>query len=69
MSFRQLTEREQYVIKMIVDAAFAVNKKLGSGLLEKVYEVCFCSELSKWGLKKISTTSRHSKMRDYVWMS
>jgi GxxExxY protein len=36
---------------MIVDAAFAVYKRLGPGLLEKVYEVCFCYELSKRGLK------------------
>lgn len=32
-------------------AAYAVHKKLGPGLLEKVYEVCFCHELSKRGLK------------------
>jgi len=28
-----------------------VHKKLGPGLLERVYEVCFCHELSKQGLK------------------
>jgi len=28
-----------------------VTKILGPGLLEKVYEVCFCHELSKRGLK------------------
>ena len=27
-----------------------MHKKLGPGLLEKVYEVCFCHELSKRGL-------------------
>jgi GxxExxY protein len=32
---------------LIVDAAFAVHKNLGPGLLEKVYEVCFCHELTK----------------------
>lgn len=37
--------------KIIVNAAFEVHKKLGPGLLEKVYEVCFCHELSKAGLK------------------
>ena len=51
MSFRKLTEREENVAKMIVDAAFTVHKKLGIGLLEKVYEICFCYELSKRGLK------------------
>lgn len=37
--------------KLIVDAAYNVHKNLGPGLLEKVYEVCFCHELSKRGLK------------------
>ena len=30
----------------VVDAAFAVHKELGPGLLESVYEVCLCRELS-----------------------
>ena len=34
----------------IVDAAYTVHKNLGPGLLEKVYEVWFCHELSKRGL-------------------
>ena len=29
----------------IVDAAFAVHKELGPGLLESVYEACLCHEL------------------------
>jgi len=37
--------------KNIVDASYSVHKKLGPGLLEKVYEVCFCHELEKRGLK------------------
>jgi len=36
--------------KLIVDAAFTVHKNLGPGLLEKVYEICFCHELAKRGL-------------------
>lgn len=36
--------------KLIVDAAYTVHKHLGPGLLEKVYEICFCHELSKRGL-------------------
>ena len=31
----------------IVDSAIAVHKALGPGLLETVYEKCFCYELSK----------------------
>lgn len=34
----------------IVDAAYRVHKELGPGLLEKVYEACFCHELSKKGI-------------------
>ena len=30
-----------------MDAAFAVHKTLGPGLLENVYETCFCHELAK----------------------
>lgn len=36
--------------KKIVDSAYTVHKNLGPGLLEKVYEVCFCHELHKRGL-------------------
>ncbi|MBI3359877.1 MAG: GxxExxY protein, partial [Chloroflexi bacterium] len=34
----------------IVAAAFAVHSALGPGLLEHIYEVCFCHELTKRGL-------------------
>jgi GxxExxY protein len=43
----KLTEQEQYLSTAIVESAYQVHKKLGPGLLEKVYEVCFCHELSK----------------------
>ena len=36
--------------KLIVDAAYNLYKNLGPGLLEKVYEICFCHELVKRGL-------------------
>ena len=48
--FHQLTEREEYLGKEIVDAAFKVHKSLGPGLLEKIYEACFCYELEKKGI-------------------
>ena len=51
MGFRPLSEKEESIATQIVDAAYTVHKKLGPGLLEKVYEVCFCHELSKRGLK------------------
>jgi GxxExxY protein len=34
----------------IVDCAFKVHKRLGAGLLEKVYEQCLIYELKKAGL-------------------
>ena len=49
MDFKPLSEREEKRAKAIVEAAFIVHKNLGPGLLEKVYEVCFCHELSKMG--------------------
>ena len=45
-----LSDQEERIAKMIVDAAFAVHKALGPGLLESVYEICFCHELTKRGL-------------------
>ncbi len=48
--FEVLDEEVEAVAKEIVDAAYTVHKKLGPGLLERVYEVCFCYELQKRGL-------------------
>jgi GxxExxY protein len=47
----QLSEREKLISKEIVDAAFKVHNQLGPGLLEKIYEICFCHELIKKGLR------------------
>ena len=38
------------IARLVVDAAFTVHRNLGPGLLEKVYEICFCHELEKRGL-------------------
>jgi GxxExxY protein len=43
--YSKLTEREEFLATEIVDAAYKVHKELGPGLLEKVYEACFCYEL------------------------
>jgi len=45
-----LTEREEFLGKAIVDAAYKVHRELGPGLLEKIYEACFCYELDKKGI-------------------
>ena len=47
MIYKPLSKKEEIIAKKIVDSAFAVHKQLDLGLLEKVYEVCFCHELSK----------------------
>jgi GxxExxY protein len=47
MEFEKTSEREEVVAAQIVDAAYTVHKALGPGLLEKIYEVCFCHELTK----------------------
>ena len=49
--FQPLTAEEERIASLIVDAAFNVHKQLGPGLLEKVYEVCFCHELTKRRLR------------------
>ncbi|HSE40670.1 MAG TPA: GxxExxY protein [Acidobacteriota bacterium] len=35
----------------MVQAAFEVHKRLGPGMLESVYEICFCHELAKQGIQ------------------
>ncbi|MBN1694688.1 GxxExxY protein [candidate division WOR-3 bacterium] len=51
MSFKPLSDKEEKLAKKVVDSAYTVHKELGPGLLEKVYEVCFCHELSKRGIE------------------
>lgn len=41
---------EDEISKRVLDAAFIVHTKLGSGLLESVYEVVLAHELKKSGL-------------------
>ena len=42
-----LSDLEEKIGREIVNAAFQVHKELGPGLLEKIYEICFCHELEK----------------------
>lgn len=51
MYFKPLTKKEELISNKIVDSAYVIHKALGPGLLEKIYEVCFCHELSKRGLE------------------
>lgn len=50
MKHPPISEEDERIASLIVDSAFAVHKNLGPGLLESVYEVCFCHELRKRGV-------------------
>jgi len=50
MEFAPLSDKEESIGRAVVEAAYAVHSALGPGLLENVYEVCFCHELGKRGL-------------------
>jgi GxxExxY protein len=47
MKYVPISDKEESIARAIVDAAYAVHSTLGPGLLENVYEVCFCHELAK----------------------
>jgi GxxExxY protein len=49
-AYQPLSAREEEIGRLIVDAAYAVHKTLGPGLLEHVCELCFCHEIGKRGL-------------------
>jgi GxxExxY protein len=44
-----LPRETERIAREVVDAAFAVHRTLGPGLLESVYEICLAHELSKRG--------------------
>jgi GxxExxY protein len=48
--FDPIPDHVEVVGKLVVQAAFNVHSELGPGLLERVYEVCFCHELAAMGL-------------------
>ena len=47
--YTEISEEENRIGKEIVNAAYHVHKELGPGLLEIVYEVCFCHILAEKG--------------------
>jgi GxxExxY protein len=48
--YEPIPDELEIIGKKIVDAAYTVHKNLGPGLLEKIYEICFCHELAQRGL-------------------
>ncbi len=60
-----LTEKEERAARKIVQSALEVHRRIGPGLLESVYETCFCHELSKHGLhftKQITIPIRYDNL-------
>jgi GxxExxY protein len=47
--YEAISLNEEKIGKGVVNAAYHVHKELGPGLLEKVYEVCFCHVLTSNG--------------------
>ncbi len=47
MGYAPLSAETERIARLCVDAAYAVHRNLGPGLLENIYEVCYCHELSK----------------------
>jgi len=45
-----LTDRENWLAAQVIDIAICIHKALGPGLLESIYEKCFCYELAKRGI-------------------
>ena len=45
LNFAPIPLRTESVAKELIDAALAVHRALGPGLLESVYETCLCHEL------------------------
>lgn len=51
MQHQQIPDQLENIATQIVDVAYVVHKRLGPGLLERVYEACFCYELEKRGIR------------------
>lgn len=48
--YESIPTQVEEIATRVLDAAFAVHRALGPGLLESVYESCMCHELSKAGI-------------------
>ena len=49
--FQPPSQQQEAVAKEIVGIAFDIHSQLGPGLLESVYETCFCHELKYRGIE------------------
>ncbi len=48
--YNSLTERENWLAAQIFDIAICIHRSMGPGLLESIYEKCFCYELTNRGI-------------------
>lgn len=65
-NIRPIPEKTEEIGREIVDSAYRVHKKLGPGLLEKIYESCLVYELRKRGLdakRQISIPIRYDEVK------
>jgi GxxExxY protein len=54
------------IARSVVDSAFTVHRELGPGLLESVYQACFCEELSSRGIsfqKQVTLPIKYKTLR------
>ena len=57
---------ENEISKLIIGKAIDLHKNVGSGLLESVYEICFCYELERHVLSYKKQETFPIKYRDIV---
>ena len=65
--YEPLSSEEERIGKGVVHAAYTVHKKLGPGLLERVYEVCFCHVLTDMGFKVIRQIDVPIRFEDKIF--
>ena len=51
---KQINEHKEWLGNQIVDIAYHLHRALGPGLLERIYESCFCHELTKRNIAFVS---------------
>ncbi len=62
---KPLTEKENWLGGQVVDIAICIHKVMGPGLLESIYEKCFCYELEKRSIsfkRQKPVTLRYDKL-------
>lgn len=66
-SYEPLSAEEERTGKAIVHAAYTVHKELEPGLLERVYEVCFCHVLTDMGFNVLRQIDVPIQFEEHVF--